>query len=124
MHYKLISYKATVQSILTVDDDDVANSCNPNIEPYSSCTVRIELPHGCASVNETISDNLIHLYSIQYFSPNVVNSDLLHAQTQATINQIISSTTKEFLLFLQMIRTKTEANALMWPLLTNYYLYD
>lgn len=116
----LISDKWLDQLILT----------NQQYKPYTFDFLSLSLylfpalRNFCTLVKETISYNLIDLYSTEYVSTYVMASNVFQAEIQKSIDGFILSTTKEFVRFLKMIRETTQANALSSALQLNYYYYE
>jgi hypothetical protein len=74
----------------------------------------------CDLVNKTVSDSLTRFYSSQYVSAFVTPSELFQSQTQSLLLQFISTTTNDFLLSVDMIRSITQSNSLFSGLLSNF----
>ena len=77
----------------------------------------------CDLINRTISNSLTDFYSSEYVGAFVTPTELFQSQAQSLILQLISTTTNEFLLSIDMIRGTTQSNALFSALFTNYYFY-
>ncbi|CAF1229595.1 unnamed protein product [Adineta ricciae] len=87
---------------------------------YSGTYIFQALRMICQLVNRTISDSLSQFFSQQYISTSVIPSQLLQSQIQTNFEQVRLSTTNNFLLALDTVRSTTQANTLLSALLTNY----
>jgi hypothetical protein len=74
----------------------------------------------CELSQNTITHNLIQLYSNQYVSTYVTPFQLFQSQTISRVSQFKFSMIESFLLSLSMIQNTIEANALLSGLQTNY----
>ena len=74
----------------------------------------------CQLAEDSISINTEQFYSSNYVSSFATSATLFQSQSAALVQQFISSTTKNFLLSLRLIRNTTQANALLSTLFTNY----
>ena len=77
----------------------------------------------CQSAETSISSSRLQFYSANYISAFAVPPDQLRSQSEAYIQQFISSTTNNYLSSLRLIRDTTQANALLSAKLSNYGLY-
>jgi hypothetical protein len=75
----------------------------------------------CNLLHETISNGLIQFYSNQYVSASVVPKTLFESEIESLTNQLRSSLTNNFLLFLATIRDANQVNALVSALQNNYH---
>ena len=73
----------------------------------------------CTLVGQTISTNLVQFYATNYVSAVAISTDTFKSQSEAFIQQFISSTTSNFALSLRRIRDITQANSLASALSNN-----
>jgi hypothetical protein len=74
----------------------------------------------CQLAQDSISINIEQFDSISYVNNMATPTLLFQSQSDALIQQFISSMTKTFLLSLRLVRNTTQANALLSTLFTNY----
>ena len=102
-----------------------------HITPSTSALLRIDFRFSsrqlfqglrsiCQLAAESIRTNLDQFYSGNYVSAVATPEGLLRSQSEAIVEQFISSTTNNFLLSLRLIRTTTQTNALVSGLFTNF----
>ncbi|CAF3420766.1 unnamed protein product [Rotaria sp. Silwood1] len=77
----------------------------------------------CKLINKTISESLNRFYLTQYISATITSKQLFQSQIQSMFEQFISSTTKDLLLSLQIIRDTNQANGLWSIAGVQYSLY-
>ncbi|CAF2406880.1 unnamed protein product [Rotaria sp. Silwood2] len=77
----------------------------------------------CKLINKAISESLTRFYSTQYISDKIRSKQLFQSQIQSMFEQFISSTTKDLLLSLQIIRNTNQANGLWSIAGVQYSLY-
>ena len=77
----------------------------------------------CELANRSISLKLDEFDTYNYVSANVVPETTLQSQSQALIEDFMSSTVTSFILSLRTIRDTTQANILLSAIMTNYFLY-
>ncbi|CAF4736416.1 unnamed protein product, partial [Rotaria sp. Silwood2] len=77
----------------------------------------------CQLVEQTFFNILVDLYSMNYVSAYATPAYLLQSQSEAVVQQFISSTTSNFLLSLRLILDTAQANALLSALMTNFILF-
>ena len=77
----------------------------------------------CQSAATSVSDSLLQFYSTNYVSALITSADLLRFQSEASIQQFISSTANSYLSSLRLIRDTTQANSLLSAKWSNYALY-
>jgi hypothetical protein len=78
----------------------------------------------CDLINRTINDNLVAFNSSKYVSTSVISEHVFESEAKSLIDQFRSSMTNTFSLSLSIIRSTTQANALLSGLQTNFYLYQ
>ena len=76
----------------------------------------------CQSAVTSISSSRLQFYSTNYVSAFAVSPDLLRSQSEAYIQQFISSTNNSYLSSLRLIRDTTQANALLSAEWSNFFL--
>jgi hypothetical protein len=67
----------------------------------------------CELANDTIVNGLTRFYDTSYVSSVATPADVFQSQTKAFINQFESSTVKDFLWSLRIIRDATQANSIL-----------
>ena len=77
----------------------------------------------CLLAEDFISVNLEQFYSNKYISIVATSSGLFQTESEALVQQFISSTTKTFLVSLRLVRNTSQANALLSALFTNYRMF-
>ena len=77
----------------------------------------------CQLIDRTIWNSQNRFYLNQYISISSTPKYALESQANSSVRQLRSSTTKAFLLSLEMIRNTTQANGLVSSLQTNYQFY-
>jgi hypothetical protein len=77
----------------------------------------------CELVSDSIADGFAKFYSNNYISFVVTPRKQLESQSDALIQQFISTTVYSSLLYLRTIRDSTQANAFLSALKSNYILY-
>ena len=75
----------------------------------------------CQLAAESIRTNLDQFYSSNYVSAVATSENLLRSQSEAIVEQFISSTTNNFLLSLRLVGNITQANALASVLGDNFH---
>ena len=66
----------------------------------------------CQLCEKSISDSLIRFYSFEYVAVTVTSEQLFRSQANLLMGQFNSSTTKDFLLSMEIVRDTTQANGL------------
>lgn len=77
----------------------------------------------CQLAQDAISVNMEQFNVSNHVSISATSPELFRSESDALVQQFISSTTKTFLLSIRLIRNTTQANALLSALFTNYRLF-